>query len=51
MNVSLLVWSIGDCMLSTINIASDFEAPSHVYQDSNTNQILVFGGYVKVKES
>jgi hypothetical protein len=38
-------------MLSTINTASDFEAPTHGYQNSNTKQILVIGGYVKVKES
>ena len=37
-------------MLSSINITNDYEVPTRGYQKNNTNHILVFGGYIKVKE-
>ena len=42
---------IGECMVSIININNGVKEPTHGYQNCNTNQILIFGGYVKVRES
>ena len=41
---------IGECLASIININNGIEEPTHGYQHCNTSQILIFGGYVKVRE-
>jgi hypothetical protein len=38
-------------MVSIINITNDIKEPTHGYQNYNTTQILITGGYVKVRES
>ena len=38
-------------MVSIININNGIEEPTCGYQTCNTSQILIFGGYVKVRES
>ena len=37
--------------VSIINISNDIKEPTHGYQNCHTTQILIFGGYVKVRES
>ena len=39
---------ISECMVSIININNGIE--EHGYQNCNTSQILIFGGYVKARE-
>ena len=41
---------IGECMVSIININNVIKEPIQGYQNCNTNQILIFGGYDKVRE-
>ena len=38
-------------MVSIINFNHGIKEPTHGYQNSNTSQILIFGEYVKVRES
>ena len=38
-------------MVSKININSGIKKPICGYENCNTSQILIFGGYVKVRES
>ena len=45
---TILVWYIGECMVSLININSGIKEPTHGYQICNTTQILIFGGYVNI---
>ena len=47
----MLVWYIGKCMESLINIDNGIQEPTHGYQNCNTSQILIFGGYFKVRQS
>ena len=47
----MLVWHVGECMVSIININLSFKEHIHRYQDCNTSQILMFGWYVKARES
>ena len=42
---------IGECLVSIININNGIKKPTRKYQNCNTSQILIFGGYVKVGES
>ena len=42
---------IGECMVLIININNGFKVPTCGYQNCNTNQILIFGGYVKMRKS
>ena len=42
---------IGECMVSIINIKNGIKELTRRYQNCNTSQILLFGGYVKVRES
>ena len=42
---------ISECMVSIININKSIKEPFRGYQICNTNQILIFGGYVKARES
>ena len=42
---------IGECMVSIININDGIKEPTWEYQICNTSQKLIFGGYVKVRES
>ena len=46
---AILVWYIGECMVSLININSGIKEPTYGYQICNTTQMLTFGGYVKVR--
>ena len=47
----VLDWYIDECMVSIMNIDNGFKEPTRGYQNYNTSQILIFGGYVKVRES
>jgi hypothetical protein len=49
----MLVWYIGECIVSinTIIIINGIKEPTCRYQNSNTSQIFIVGGYVKVRES
>ena len=47
----MLVCYIGECMVSTINLNNGIKEPTHGYQNLNTSQIMIFGGYVKVREA
>jgi hypothetical protein len=47
----MLDWYKGECMVLIININKVIKEPPHGYQNCNTSQILIFGGYVKVKKS
>ena len=38
---------IGECMVPIININSSSKEPTCGYQNCNTSQIFIFGGYVK----
>ena len=38
-------------MVSLINTINGIKEPTHGYQNCNTSQILIFGGYVDVRES
>jgi hypothetical protein len=38
-------------MVSIININHGIQEHTHGYQNSNTSLVLIFGGYVKVRES
>lgn len=38
-------------MASTINIKNSSQEPTHAYQNYNSSQILIFKGYLKVRES
>ena len=49
--MSMLDRYIGECMISIIRINNGIKEPIRGYQNCNTNQILIFGGYVKVRES
>jgi hypothetical protein len=46
-----LVLCIDDCMLSIINIINGIKEPTCGYHNCNTSQMLIFGGYVKVRDS
>ena len=48
----VLVWYIGECMISLmIDINNGIKELTHGYQNCNTNQIMIFGGYLKAWES
>ena len=47
----LSVWYIGECMVSIININHGIKEPTLTYQNCNTSQILIYGGYVKGEKS
>ena len=38
-------------MVSVINLISGIKEPTHGYQNWNSSGILIFGGYVKVRET
>ena len=38
-------------MVAIINIKNGIKEPTHGYQNTDTSQILISGGYVKVRES
>ena len=46
-----MVWYLGECMETIININNVIKEPTRGYENCNTSQILIFGGYVKVRES
>ena len=37
--------------VSIININNGIKEPTHEYPNYNTSQILIYGGYVKMRES
>ena len=37
-------------MVSTININNGIKGPLHGHRNYDTGQILIFGGYIKVRE-
>ena len=39
------------CMVSIINIKSDVKESTRMYQNCNSSQRLIFGGYLKVRKS
>ena len=43
----------GECIVSIINNNNNngIKEPNHGYQNCNTNHILIFGGYSKMRES
>ena len=47
----VLVYCTGECMGSMININNGIQKPTYGYQNCNTNQKLICGGYVNVRES
>ena len=46
----MLDQSKGGCMISIININNGIKEPTQGYQNCNTNQITIFGWYVRVRE-
>ena len=42
--------NIGECMVSIINISNGIKEPTCGHQNCDTEQMLIFGGYVKVTE-
>jgi hypothetical protein len=50
-SIPMLDQYISECMVIIININNCINEPTHGYQNCNTSQILIFGGYLKVKES
>ena len=43
----VLVWYIGECTVSIININNGIKDPTCGYQNCNTSQILIFSGQDK----
>lgn len=48
---SNVVWYIGECMVSLININYGIKEPTHGYHNCNPNRIFIFGEYFKVRKS
>ena len=46
-----LVWYIGECIVSIININNAIKEPICGYQDYKTNQIVISSGHEKARES
>ena len=46
----MLVWSIGECTVSIIKINNNIKEPTHGYHNYNTNQILIFGKQLKIRD-
>lgn len=42
---------IDECIISVINVDNGMKEPTRGYEYYYTNQILIFGEYLKVKES
>jgi hypothetical protein len=40
-----------ECMVSIINVNNGIKEPTRAYHICNTKQVLIIGGYVKVRES
>ena len=47
----MLVSYIGECMVSMINTNNGITEPTLGYQNCSASHILIFGAYVKVRES
>ena len=47
----MLVLYVSECVVSIMNINNDIEELTGGHQNCNTGQILIFGWYVKGKES
>ena len=46
----MLLWHVGECMVWIIDIHIGIQAPTRGYQHCDTNQVLMFGGHLKVWE-
>ena len=44
-----MVWYIGECMVSIIDINKVIKESTHGRQNCNTSQILIIGGYLTVR--
>ena len=51
MCIPVIVWYIGACMVSILKINVGIKESTCGHQYCNTSQILLFGGYHKVRES
>ena len=47
----MLVYYVGECMVSINGINNDNKEPSPRFQNWNTSQILIFDGYLKMRKS
>ena len=47
----MLVWYIGECMLSITNVNNDIKEPTCGFQNCTTNPLLIVGEYAKVRQS
>lgn len=47
----MLVWYIGECKVSIINMNNGIKGPTCGYHNCNSTQKSIHGRYVKVKES
>ena len=47
----MLVRYTSECLVAIINTNNGIKEPTHKNQNGNTNEILIFSGYVKVRES
>jgi hypothetical protein len=47
----MLDWYIGDEGVSLIHINNGIKESTHKYQNCNTIQLMIFGVYVKIRES
>ena len=45
-----MVWYVGECIVSVININNGIKEPTRGYKNYETNHILIFGGHVEVSE-
>ena len=41
---------IGECMILIVNINNGCNEPIHGHQNCNSSQMLIFGGYINVRE-
>ena len=48
---AMLVWYIGECMASIININIGIKESTGGYENCSSTQIFIFGGYFKVRGS
>ena len=51
MSKPTLDWYIGECMVSITDINNGIKEPTRGYQNCIASQILIYGGYLKFRES
>ena len=49
-NIPVLIWYIGDCMVSITNINNGIKEPICGHQNCNTGWLIIFSEYVKRRE-